>query len=282
MAEHQKQPKVFISYSHTSLAHKEFVRHTATNLTSRGIEVTLDQWDARIGHDLNAFMEQISVDDLTHVLIFSDRTYTEKANSRSGGVGREAIIITQEIYESVRQEKFVPIVCERDGEGFPYLPVFLKGRKYVDLSSERNFEEEFRELVLHIYGQSEHEKPALGEIPDFVKRESSHSENPKHIYQNNRKVGVVEGGLREEQDFVVFPEISETESLDHREPFQYMGREYRIYSIEGMIGQMNKMVVSNSGMKSVAKHNVLQKVKCIPLEAYIDFQSSLKNVQKGV
>ena len=267
MTEQRKQPKAFISYSHTSLAHKEFVRRIARDLASRGIEVILDDWDTKLGHDLNAFMEQIRVDpDLTHVLIFSDRAYTEKADGRSGGVGREAIIITQEIYKSVKQEKFVPIVCERDGEGSLCLPVFLKDRKYVDFTSERNFDEEFRKLVSHIYGQSEHEKPALGEIPDFIKRESSHSEDPKHIYQDNRKVGVVEDGLREEQDFVVFPEISETESLDHREPFQYMGKMYRIHSIKLMAGIMAKTIVSASGMKSGMKNNVLQEVKCVPLD----------------
>lgn len=277
MTEQRKQPKAFISYSHTSLAHKEFVRRIASDLMSRGISTILDQCDARIGDDLNAFMEQIRV--VTHVLIFSDRAYKEKADGRRGGVGREAIIITQEIYERARQEKFVPIVCERDGEGSPYLPVFLEGRVYVDLSSDRSFDEEFEKLVRHLCGQAEHQKPPLGKMPDFVRQAVSYSEDSEHIYQNYKKVGVVEDKTTEDREFVMFPEISETGDLDHRVPFQYMGREYRIHSIKIMAGMMNKTVVSASGMKSVMRRNVLQGVKCFPLG---EPESSFQNTQKRV
>lgn len=283
MTEHGARPKVFISYSHTSLAHKVFVQRIAADLMSKGIDVILDQWDARIGQDLNAFMEQIRANrEITHVLIMSDRAYKEKADNRQGGVGREAIIITPEIYESVTQTKFVPVVCERNEEGAPYLPVFLEGRKYVDFTSERTFDEEFKKLVLHLHGQAEHQKPALGEIPDFVRQENSYFEDSKHIYQNGKKVGFVEDGFTGNQAFVIFPEISETEGLDHGELFRYMGREYRIYSIEVMAGLMNKTVVSGSGMKSVMRRNVLQGVKCIPLEACVESQASPKSAQKGV
>ncbi|WP_221192193.1 toll/interleukin-1 receptor domain-containing protein [Microbulbifer rhizosphaerae] len=50
-------PRVFISYSHDSAAHKEWVLNFATTLRSRGVDAILDQWDLRPGDDLPHFME---------------------------------------------------------------------------------------------------------------------------------------------------------------------------------------------------------------------------------
>jgi len=53
------KPKVFISYSWTSEPHKEWVRGLAERLSSDGVEVILDRWDLKPGHDINVFMEQM-------------------------------------------------------------------------------------------------------------------------------------------------------------------------------------------------------------------------------
>ena len=41
-------PKVFISYSHDSLEHKEWVNQLATKMRNHGIDATLDQWELLI------------------------------------------------------------------------------------------------------------------------------------------------------------------------------------------------------------------------------------------
>jgi len=38
-------PKVFISYSHDSLEHKQWVHKVAVRLRESGIDAILDQWD---------------------------------------------------------------------------------------------------------------------------------------------------------------------------------------------------------------------------------------------
>ena len=96
--------KVFISYS---WAVQDRVVELAERLVANGVDVVLDVWDLMPGHDKYAFMEQ-SVNDQTvnKVLIICDKTYTEKADARQGGVGDETVIISPEIYGKVRQEIF--------------------------------------------------------------------------------------------------------------------------------------------------------------------------------
>jgi hypothetical protein len=50
--------------------------------------------------------------DVTHVLVISDKTYAQKADARRKGVGTESQIISKEVYDKVEQSKFIPIVCE--------------------------------------------------------------------------------------------------------------------------------------------------------------------------
>ena len=69
------------------------------------------------------------------VLIFCDKTYTEKANNRTGGVGDETVIISSEVYGKVTQEKFIPIITERDEDGKEYVPAYIKTRIYIDFSN---------------------------------------------------------------------------------------------------------------------------------------------------
>ena len=78
-----KIPKVFISYSWTS---SERVLELAERLMSCGVEVVLDKWDLKEGQDKYVFMEQCVRDpDIDKVLLICDKTYADKANSRSGG-----------------------------------------------------------------------------------------------------------------------------------------------------------------------------------------------------
>jgi len=128
-------PRVVISYSHKPDEHAERVLAIAQRLASDGVDVEIDKWSVREGHDLNAFMERMVTDPaVTKVLIFSNKSYAEKANARQQGVGTEAQILSAELYGKVQQEKFIPVVCEFEN-GQASLPAFLKGRLYVDFSS---------------------------------------------------------------------------------------------------------------------------------------------------
>ena len=164
-----KEPRVFISYSWSSDA---IVMPLAERLISQGVDVVLDKWDLKEGQDKYAFMER-SVNDpsITKVLIICDKKYADKANSRTGGVGDETAIISSEVYGQVEQEKFIPIIAERDSEGNPYVPAYIKSRIYIDLSNEGNYEEEYEKLLRNIYNKPLYRKPALGTRPDWLDEE---------------------------------------------------------------------------------------------------------------
>lgn len=118
-----RPPKVFISYSWTSEEYQNRVIEFATRLRQQhSVDVKLDVWDLKAGQDTYKFMEQCVTDpDIDRVLILCDKRYAEKADERKGGVGDETAIITPEVYGNVTQEKFIPVVMEKDENGVPYI-----------------------------------------------------------------------------------------------------------------------------------------------------------------
>ena len=145
--------KVFISYSWVPESNKEWVRKLAQKLEQDGVEVVIDYKDLRLGHDKYAFMERIAVDEtIDKVLIICNKSYKHKADSRSGGVGDEAAIITPQVYGNVKQEKFIPVVNEYDEDGKPYLPNYLASRMYADLT---DFNIGYGELLSNIHGEDQ-------------------------------------------------------------------------------------------------------------------------------
>ena len=162
-------PKIFISYSWSSDA---LVLQLAQRLISHGVEVVLDKWDLKEGQDKYAFMEQcVNNPDITKVLIVCDSQYAKKANDRTGGVGDETVIISSEIYGKMQQEKFIPIIAEKDIEGNPCVPVYIKTRIYIDLSDESKFEVEYEKLLRNIYEKPLYAKPKLGKKPEWLDEE---------------------------------------------------------------------------------------------------------------
>jgi hypothetical protein len=169
MADTTSTPKVFISYSWTTDDHVEWVAALGERLMNDGIDVVLDQWSLQDGQDLNDFMEQMVKDpEIKRVIIISDAKYTTKANDRTGGVGTETQIISQEVYDSVDQTKFIPILREREADGKACLPVYLKSRKYIDFSNPDNAPEAYDQLLRNIYERPLRKKPALGQAPSHI------------------------------------------------------------------------------------------------------------------
>ena len=104
MAEH---PKVFISYSHDSPEHKQWVSELSTKLRHKGVDAILDQWDLRLGDDPTLFME-IGVRDSDRVLVICTDSYVGKANAGEGGVGYERMIVTAQLVQNLGTNKFNP------------------------------------------------------------------------------------------------------------------------------------------------------------------------------
>ncbi|HBP90485.1 MAG TPA: hypothetical protein DD706_22685 [Nitrospiraceae bacterium] len=162
-------PKLFISYSWSSPDHEQWVIKLATELRESGIDVILDKWELKEGHDAHAFMEKMVADQgIKKVAIVCDRIYAEKANSRSGGVGTETQIISPEVYEKQDQNKFVAILSEKDDQSKPYLPIYYKSRIYIDLSDNDLYAKNFEQLVRWIYNKPLYIKPEIGKKPIFL------------------------------------------------------------------------------------------------------------------
>ena len=164
-------PKIFISYSWSSDA---LVLELAQRLVSHGVDVILDKWDLKEGQDKYAFMERCVNDpEITKVLIICDKAYAQKANDRTGGVGDETVIISSEIYGNMKQEKFIPVIAEKDEDGKPYVPTYIKTRIYINLSEQETYESEYEKLLRNIYEKPQFTKPALGKKPEWLDEETT-------------------------------------------------------------------------------------------------------------
>jgi hypothetical protein len=183
-----------VSYSWTSPAHCNLIRSYAERLRSDGVDTVLDQWDLGEGQDKYAFMEKMVTDDsVTHVLVFSDRTYSEKADARKAGVGTESQIMSKEIYDKVDQKKFIPLVCEWKVDGEPYLPVFFQPRKWIDFSTPEKVNENWEQLIRVLYGKPLHPKPALGKLPSYLAQDKNELSLPTIGKLSNLREAIVNG-----------------------------------------------------------------------------------------
>lgn len=159
----EKEPKkVFISYAWEDEEHKQWVRELATRLRNHRVDVILDQWEARIGDDLQLYMEQGLTDSHLILCICSDQ-YIAKANSGLGGVGYEKRILTDEMINSTNKRFIIPIIrgCKQEKK----VPFFLSGIRYLDFEDNGSYKANYWELLRRIYDKDTEEKPPLGSNP---------------------------------------------------------------------------------------------------------------------
>ena len=192
-AETAPGPKVLISYSWTSPGHQETVRLWAERLIQDGIEVLLDVFDLKEGHDKYFFMEKMVTDpQVTHVLVVCDKAYSNKADAKKAGVGTESQIISREVYEKIEQSKFIPLVCEFSENREPFLPTFFKSRIWIDFSSLERVNENWEQLVRALYGKPIHQKPQLGVPPTYITTDLGVPSNPATARFNTFKQALLQ------------------------------------------------------------------------------------------
>jgi hypothetical protein len=166
--------KIFISYSHTSPEYKQRILELAKRLADEGgLDVMFDAWSLREGQSLTSFMEAMVTDSsINKIVVCVDKIYADKADSRVGGVGTEAQIISKQVYENVGQTKFIPVVMEFVA-GKACLPTFFGDRAYVDMSTPQNSVLNFEQLVRAIWDKPLYKKPEPGPKPMFMLKEES-------------------------------------------------------------------------------------------------------------
>ncbi|MEZ5453224.1 MAG: SEFIR domain-containing protein [Thiothrix sp.] len=154
-------PKVFISYSHDSDEHRDFVRGIADRLRHEGVDCLIDQY-------INGFPEegwqrwmenQVEVADF--VLLVCTETYLRRYRGQETeggkGVNFEGVVISQHLYDAYYQNaKFIPVIPAQGDYG--HVPLPLKAYSIYRLLDE--YDDVYRVLT----GQAKYEPPVLGEI----------------------------------------------------------------------------------------------------------------------
>ena len=156
--------RIFISYSWDSEDHKQWVQQLADDLQEQvaDLDVEYDQrgMDHRV--DRNQYMEA-GIYESDAVLAIVTEKYTEKANARQGGVGRETAMAAERHFSEVTTKSRTPILAIKR-EAHAEMPHYLKTSLYFDFSSSSNYIQELgalkRELEV-IVGRSTEQGSAV-------------------------------------------------------------------------------------------------------------------------
>lgn len=157
----EKIPKVFVSYSHDSQAHKQWVLNLATRLRNTGVDAIIDQWELKPGDDLPHFMET-NLAIANYVLMICTDNYVAKANTGAGGVGYEKMIVTSSLLAKIDSNKIIPIIRQNGGAA---VPTFLGSKIYLNFSSDDEFEFSYDELIRTIHKSPLFIKPKIANNP---------------------------------------------------------------------------------------------------------------------
>jgi hypothetical protein len=162
-----QSPKVFLSYSWDSDQHKTWVLNLADKLVANGVNVTLDQYELKLGRNLTHFMER-AVQDADKVLLIMTENFKLKAEGRQGGVGYEYSMINAEWYQNQTDNtKFIPVLRGEDRTAST--PIFVNAFINLDMRKDSEWDNNIEELLRTIYNQLKIVKPKIGKRPNFVK-----------------------------------------------------------------------------------------------------------------
>ena len=168
--------RVFISYSHDSEEHRQFVRQLSDRLRTNGVECQIDQY-------VNGFPpgrwqpwmeEQVELADF--VLIVCTPIYLKrfrgKENEGGRGVTFEGVVISQTLYDHYcRNTKFVPVIPESGS--LDDVPLTLKGYNTYILNRD------YTSLYRYVTGQPAVIAPPVGEIKNLPPENISPKQPPK-------------------------------------------------------------------------------------------------------
>jgi len=166
-------PKIFISYSHDSLAHEAKVLALANRLRGDGIDAVLDQYETFPPVGWIQWMKR-QVRDAQFVLVVCTETYRRRADGdEEPGVGLGAIYESQRIQQLLYDaggvnERFIPVLLgESDRQ---HIPLELQSYTHFPVYTEECYQGLYRLLT----NQPKIQKPILGQAlpvreakPDF-------------------------------------------------------------------------------------------------------------------
>ena len=155
-------PQVFISYSHDSDEHKNWIIQLATRLRSNGVDIILDAWNTKLGSDLASFMERGLSKSQRVICVCSDN-YLVKANEGKGGAGYEKQIMTSELVVDQNTNWVIPLIVNNSFT--KKTPTFLGVRKYISFEDPKLYEAKYEELLRDILDEPVLPIPPIGQNP---------------------------------------------------------------------------------------------------------------------
>jgi tetratricopeptide (TPR) repeat protein len=154
-------PKVFISYSHDSDAHREFVRGISDRLRSEGLDCLIDLYvNGFPPEGWQRWMEN-QIESADFVLLVCTETYLRRYRGQETDGGRgvtfEGVVISQTLYDHYyHNAKFIPVIP--DNGNLNHVPLPLKGYSTYHLPNQYDV------LYRVLTGQAAYIMPELGEI----------------------------------------------------------------------------------------------------------------------
>lgn len=156
------EPAVFISYSHDSEEHKDWVLQLATRLRSNGVNVILDRWNIKLGSDLASFMER-GLSKSSRIVSVCSSTYVKKANEGKGGTGYEKQIMTSEFINDQNHNWVIPLI--KNNPEIRKTPTFLGGRMFISFEDANLYETKYEELLRDLLDEPVLPIPPIGKNP---------------------------------------------------------------------------------------------------------------------
>lgn len=156
--------KIFISYTHDSDEHCQKVEELAAFFIGHGIDTELDQYTPHPSEGWPIYMLRHILDsDFT--LCVCTETYKARFEQKEKiGVGLgakfEGKVITQLVYESELNEKFIPILLDSSYDSKSVIPTVLGGVQWYNISNL----EDLVDLYARISKQEVNKKPPLGKV----------------------------------------------------------------------------------------------------------------------
>lgn len=219
-------PKVFISYSHDSDAHRGRVFELSEKLRSEGVDCNIDQYEMAPPDGWPRWMRnQIKKSDFVIVVcteVYEQRYEGLETFGTGAGAKWEGAIITQQLYEAEGQNtKFIPVVFST--ADLRHIPLEMRGGTWYRLDDEKGYELLYRQLT----GQPQIIKSGLGKLrtlPPTGRKQSLPADGDDESLQK-LKTPVSHYSLRR---------LVSNVNFKHRY-FEHLVYKYRTYRTQGVL-----------------------------------------------
>ena len=160
---HPNAPKVFISYSHDSRAHNEWVDNLCNKLRSEGgANATIDTYAI---DELNNW-NQLMVDGFENsdkVIMVFTKKYKARADKIETGTGFEVFLSTNILRDPEKSKKLI-FIKKSVGSYSESTPIQFQNYDTIDFSNKKQFDNCFNQLVKKIWDKKK-EPVAIGNAP---------------------------------------------------------------------------------------------------------------------